>query len=514
MRLLPALLAAILCPLPGQAAKAEKPNIIVIMADDLGYGDIGCYGAKPKDLKTPHIDRLAANGLRFTSGYCSASTCTPTRFSFLTGKYAFRQKNTGIAPPNGPAIIQPGVETLPSLLKRAGYTTAVIGKWHLGLGGPGGPDWNGDLKPGPLEIGFDHCFLLPTTNDRVPQVYVENHRVKNLDPKDPLWVGRKKPSPDHPTGLTHRDTLKMDWSHGHNSTIHNGISRIGFYTGGHAARFRDEDLADEWVKQSNQWIEANKANPFFLFFSSHDLHVPRIPHERFHGTSGLGFRGDAIVQLDWCVGELVKTLDRLKLSDNTLIVFCSDNGPVGDDGYKDDALEKMGDHQPGGPFSGGKYSVLEGGTRTPFITHWPGRIAPGVTDEMVCTIDFAASFAALTGVELPKDACPDSFDVIDALLGKEGAKGRSQLVQQDNGKRGNYGFRAGKWKLQRHDAKRRHNVQVNTRLQFHPAPRYSLFDLSKDVREQDDLAKEHPKVLERMKQRLQKIIDSGRTRRK
>ena len=314
MRFFSALLFTVASSTIAQAAKTVKPNIIVIMADDLGYGDIGCYGAKPENLKTPNIDKLAANGLQFTNGYCSASTCTPTRFSFLTGKYAFRQNNTGIAPPNGPAIIQPGVETLPSLLKRAGYKTAVIGKWHLGLGGPSGPDWNGELNPGPREIGFDYNYLLPTTNDRVPQVYVVNHRVKNLDPKDPLWVGRKKPSPDHPTGLTHRNSLKMDWSHGHNSTIHNGISRIGFYTGGHAARFRDEDLADEWVKQSNKWIETNRDNPFFLFFSSHDLHVPRMPHERFHGTSALGFRGDAVVQLDWCVGELVKTLDRLKLS--------------------------------------------------------------------------------------------------------------------------------------------------------------------------------------------------------
>ena len=181
----------------------------------------------------------------------------------LTGNYAFRKKGTGIAPPNAPAIIQPGVQTVASILQRGGYKTAVVGKWHLGLGAPakkgqngsrGGPDWNGELKPGPLEIGFDTCFLLPTTNDRVPQVYVKDHRVLNLDPNDPLWVGKKKPRPDHPTGKTHRDTLKMDWSHGHNSTIHNGISRIGFYTGGHAARFRDEDLADQWVEQSQAFI--------------------------------------------------------------------------------------------------------------------------------------------------------------------------------------------------------------------------------------------------------------------
>ena len=482
------------------------------MADDLGYGDIGCYGAKPKNLKTPHIDKLAANGLRFTSGYCSASTCTPTRFSFLTGKYAFRQSNTGIAPPNGPAIIQPGIETLPTLMKKAGYATAVIGKWHLGLGGPSGPDWNGELKPGPRDIGFDYCYLLPTTNDRVPQVYVENWRVKNLDPNDPLWVGRKKPSPDHPTGITHRSALKMDWSHGHNSTIHNGISRIGFYTGGHAARFRDEDLADEWVNQSNKWIESNKDNPFFLFFSSHDLHVPRIPHERFRGTSALSYRGDVIVQLDWCVGELVKTLDRLKLSDNTLIVFCSDNGPVGDDGYKDEALEKMADHSPNGPFSGGKYSVLEGGTRTPFITYWPGKIKPGVSDEIVCTIDMAASFAALTGTKLPDDACPDSFNVLGALLGKKGTKGRDHLVQQDNGRGGNYGYRVGNWKLQRHDSKRKRNVVVTNKLTNTPAPRFALFDLSKDVEEKVDVSKKHPKVFNRMKAGLQKIIDNGRSR--
>ncbi|WP_261340344.1 sulfatase-like hydrolase/transferase, partial [Novipirellula maiorica] len=301
---------------------AETPNVIVIMADDLGYGDVSCYGAT--SLETPNIDKLASEGVRFTSGYCSASTCTPTRYSMLTGTYAFREQGTGIAPPNAPAIIKPGTETVASLLQGAGYKTAVIGKWHLGLGGEDGPDWNGELKPGPLEIGFDTCFLLPTTNDRVPQVYVHDHHVENLDPADPLWVGNKKPSPEHPTGITHRDTLKMDWSHGHNATIHNGISRIGFYTGGHAARFRDEDLADKWVEKSVEFIEQNKDENFFLFFAAHDIHVPRIPHERFQGKTSLGLRGDSIIELDWCVGELTKTLDRLGLAENTLVVFCSD----------------------------------------------------------------------------------------------------------------------------------------------------------------------------------------------
>ncbi len=496
--------------LPAILPAADKPNVIVIMADDLGYGDVSCYGATA--FETPHIDRLAAEGQRFTSGYCSASTCTPTRYSFLTGTYAFRGERTGIAPPSSPAIIKPGTVTLPSLLKKAGYKTAVIGKWHLGLGGEEGPDWNGALKPGPLEIGFDHCFLLPTTNDRVPQVYVEDHRVLNLDPADPLWVGKKQPTPEHPTGITHRHTLKMDWSHGHNATIHNGISRIGFYTGGHAARFRDEDLADKWVEQSVQWIEAHKKEPFFLFFASHDIHVPRMPHERFQGNTPLGFRADAIVELDWCVGELMKTLDRLDLSENTLIVFCSDNGPVLDDGYQDGAVEKIGDHRAAGPFSGGKYSIHEGGTRTPFITRWSGRIEPGVSDEVVCTIDLAASLASFTGVDLPEGACLDSFDVMGALLGEKGAKGRAHLIEQDNGRGGNYGFRVGKWKLQRHDSKKARNVVVEKQLENTPAPRYQLFDLSTDPAEKDNVIAQHPDIAERLQKHLAKLIDTGRSR--
>ncbi len=488
----------------------KQPNVIVIMADDMGYGDLSCYGAT--SFQTPNIDQLASEGRRFTSGYCSASTCTPTRYSMLTGTYAFRGKNTGIAPPNSPAIIQPGVETMASILKRAGYATAVVGKWHLGLGGTGGPDWNNELNPGPLEIGFDSCFLLPTTNDRVPQVYVQDHRVLNLDPKDPLWVGRKKPSDDHPTGKTHRETLKMDWSHGHNSTIHNGISRIGFYTGGHQARFRDEDLADKWVEKSNEFIEKNKDKPFFLFFSSHDLHVPRIPHERFQGKTPVGFRGDSIVQLDWCVGELMKTLDRLGLAEDTLVVFCSDNGPVMDDGYKDGALEKLGSHRAGGPYTGGKYSVYEGGTRTPLITRWKGRISPAVSDQLVCTIDFAASLAAMTGQTLADDVCRDSFDVLGALLGKEGSKGRDHLVQQDNGTRGTYGLRVGNWKLHRYDKKQARNVVVEKKLANTKVDQFQLFNLAEDPAEKKNVIEKYPQKADELKTLLARIIKQGHSR--
>ncbi len=489
---------------------AEKPNVIVIIADDLGYGDLSCYGATA--FKTPNIDKLAEDGRRFTSGYCSASTCTPTRVSLLTGSYAFRTKGTGVAPPNGKLTISPDTTTLPDLAKAAGYHTAAIGKWHLGLGGKTGPDWNGEIKPGPLEIGFDHAFLLPTTNDRVPQVYLEDHRVVGLDPKDPLWVGDKLPAKDHPTGVSRRDSLKMDWSHGHNGTIHNGISRIGFYTGGHTARFRDEDLADKWVEKSNAWIKSHHDKPFFLYFASHDLHVPRMPHERFHGKSGLGFRGDSIIQLDWCVGELVKTLERLKIADKTLIIFCSDNGPVMDDGYKDQALEKLGSHRAAGPFSGGKYSVYEGGTRTPFITYWKGKIQPSVSDEVVCTIDIAASFAALTGTSLPENEFLDSFDVSDVMLGKPDAKGREHLIQQDNGGKSNFGFRSGSWKLVRHDTKSASNVVVERSLTNTKVPQFQLFDLAKDPSEKTNVIEENREVAEQMKERLAQYIAKGRSR--
>ncbi|MFT5130777.1 MAG: arylsulfatase A-like enzyme [Rhodothermales bacterium] len=498
-------------------ALSETPNFVVIMADDVGYGDLSCYGATR--VQTPNLDRLAAEGIRFTSGYCSASTCTPTRYSMLTGDYAFRRKGTGIAPPASPAIIQPDRHTIAKQMKKAGYATAVVGKWHLGLGAPGvGPQWNGELRPGPGEIGFDYHFLLPTTNDRVPQVYVENGKVLNLDPDDPITLHKKSPSPEHPNGIDQRAQLKMDWTHGHNQTIHNGISRIGFYTGGKEARFRDEDLADAWVAKSLKWIGDNKEKPFFLFFASHDNHVPRMPHERFQGKSKLGLRGDAIVELDWCVGELVKGIDSMGLGENTLIVFCSDNGPVMDDGYADGALEQVGDHRAAGPYTGGKYSIYEGGTRTPFITRWTSKIKPGQTsDLMVCTIDLATSFSNYVKAELPENGLLDSLDVMGAMLGQPGAKGRVDLVQQSNrgvewNKRVTMSYRKGDWKLLRHDGKQARNLVVEKHLENTKVPQYQLINLAKDPGEKTNVINEHPAKAAELKAGLESIIAAGRTR--
>nr|MDQ3349745.1 sulfatase-like hydrolase/transferase [Acidobacteriota bacterium] len=384
-------ITALLALAASHAAAQSRPNVILIYADDLGYGDVSAYGAR--HLKTPNIDRLAREGLRFTDAHSPAATCTPSRYALLTGEYAWRKPGTGILPGDAAMIIEPGRTTLGSVFQRAGYATGVVGKWHLGLGPSGGPDWNGEIRPGPTDIGFDSSFIMAATGDRVPTVYVENRRVVGLDPADPIRVSYTQPIGDWPTGRGNANLLKMHPSHGHDQTIVNGISRIGYMTGGKAALWKDEDMADTFTRKATAFIEQHRAKPFFLFFALHDPHVPRVPHPRFVGATSMGPRGDAIAQLDWSVGEILSTLDRLELANDTLVLFTSDNGPVIDDGYKDEAVEKLGDHAPAAPFRGGKYSNFEGGTRVPFVLRWPARVKPAVSGALVSQVDLIASFA-------------------------------------------------------------------------------------------------------------------------
>ena len=338
-----------------KAEMPQSPNVIFIYADDIGYGDLSCNGAKT--ICTPHVERLAAEGVRFTNAHSAAATSTPARYAMLTGEYAWRRKGTGIADGDAGMIIRPERYTLADMFHEAGYVTGAIGKWHLGLGDQTGTqDWNGQLKPCLSDIGFDYSYIMAATGDRVPCVFVENGRVVNLSPNDPIYVSYKKNFPGEPTGKNNPELLVMQPSHGHNQSIVNGISRIGFMKGGKSALWKDDQIADELTHKAVSFIEEHKNQPFFLYFATQDAHVPRVPNERFAGKSGMGPRGDVLLQFDWSVGEVMATLKRLGLDKNTIVILSSDNGPVVDDGYKDNAVELLGEHKPGGPFRGGKYS--------------------------------------------------------------------------------------------------------------------------------------------------------------
>lgn len=480
-----------------------RPNIVLIYADDLGYGDISSYGATA--LQTPNMDRLAREGLRFTDAHASAATCTPSRYSLLTGEYAWRKKGTGVLPGDASLIIEPGRTTLASMLQKAGYQTGVVGKWHLGLGPQGGPDWNGEIAPSPNHIGFGYSFIMAATGDRVPTVYVENNRVVGLNPADPIQVNYSQPIGNWPTGKANPERLKMHPSHGHDMTIVNGISRIGYMTGGNDALWKDEDMADVFSGKAVSFIEQQKAKPFFLYFALHDPHVPRVPHPRFVGKSRMGPRGDAILQADWCVGEVLKTLDRLKLRDKTIVILTSDNGPVVDDGYKDEAVEKLGKHKPAGPLRGGKYSNFEAGTRVPFIVRWPGQVKPGSSNALVSQIDFLASFAAFTKQPLATLDAPDSQNIWPALLGKT-KTGREHFVAQASV----LSLRVGTWKYI--EPSRGPKVSAYTNIEMGHDPNGQLYDLASDLGETHNVAAQHPEKVKAFSSRLQKIRQEGRSR--
>lgn len=499
MNSLTSALIALLAAGAAPTAQPERPNIVLILADDVGYGDLSCYGATR--IKTPNLDRLAAAGLKFTDAHAPSATCTPTRYALLTGEYAWRKKGTGVLTGDANLIIDPGRFTLPLMLKRAGYATGVVGKWHLGLG-KGKIDFNSEIKPGPREIGFDESFIIAGTGDRVPCVYIENQRVAGLDPKDPIAVDYQNKVGDEPTGRENPELLKMQLSHGHDFTIVNGISRIGWMKGGKSARWVDEDMADTLVKKATAFIEAHRDGPFFLYFPTHDAHVPRVPHARFKGTSGCGVRGDAIQQLDWCVGQVMETLDRLKLSENTLVIFTSDNGPVLDDGYADGAVADANGHLPAGPWRGGKYSTYEGGTREPFLVRWPARVKAGTSAAMVCQIDLLASLGALVGQTMPAGAAPDSENVLAALVG-ESSDGRETLVEHAAG----LALRKGQWKYIAPRQPRRPSGKAPPARRPSPA---ELYNLAEDPGESKNLAGERPDLVRELDAALAKIRDRDR----
>lgn len=464
----------------------QYPNIIIIYLDDLGYGDVSAY--KAGKLNTPNMDMLANGGVRFTNGYASSATCSPSRYALLTGTYPWRNEDAKILPGTAPLLIDTAQMTIPKMLKAKGYHTGVIGKWHLGLG-DGNVNWNQHISPGPNEVGFDYSYIMAATQDRVPTVYIENGYVENLDADDPIQVNYNENFPGEPTGRDNPELLKMKWHHGHNSSIVNGIPRIGYMKGGEKAKWIDEDMADNFLKRAQNYIMANKNRQFFLYYALQQPHVPRTPHPRFVGVSGMGPRGDVIVEADWCIGELVKTLQNEGILDNTLIILSSDNGPVLNDGYYDDAVEKLGNHTPWGPLRGGKYSLFEAGTRVPFITYWKGRIQPAVSDAIVTQIDLLSSLASLVN---SSQKGMDSENFMEVFLGNS-QQGRNEFILEATSRTA---LRRGDWVLIPPYKGPAINESVN--IELGNADEYQLYNLSDDIGEQNNLAKSNEDKLEEM----------------
>ncbi|MDN5288781.1 MAG: arylsulfatase [Mucilaginibacter sp.] len=478
--------------------QVDRPNVIYIYADDLGYGDLSCYGATK--IHTPNIDGLAASGIRFTNGHSTSATCTPSRYALMTGKYPWRKKGTGILPGDAALIIPTDKTTLPNLFKKAGYKTAIVGKWHLGLGYAVAKDWNGEVKPGPNEVGFDYSFIFPATADRVPTVFLENHNVVAQDVNDPIAVDYAKKVGNDPTGKEHPELLKLKSSpgQGHDQTIVNGIGRIGYMSGGKMARWVDEELSSTFLAKAEDFIQHNQKQPFFLYYALTEPHVPRMPATRFKGKSGLGLRGDAILQLDWTVGEIVKQLKYLGLEKNTMIIFTSDNGPVLDDGYQDEAVTKLNGHTPAGPLRGGKYSALEGGTRLPFIIKWPKMIKPKVSDALVSQIDILASFSSLLKQPIPAGDATDSQNLIDTFLGRSN-KGRSVYVEQG----GALSIVKEGWKFITPNKGAAYDSLVG--IETGNATEPQLYNLNEDIGEKHNLANKYPQRVKELAGLLQQM---------
>lgn len=480
----------------------SKPNVLFIYADDIGFGDLSCNGSRT--VHTPNVERLARQGIRFTNAHSAAATSTPSRYAMLTGEYAWRRQGTGIAAGNAGLIIRPERYTLGDMFQSAGYKTGVIGKWHLGLGDKqGSQNWNSQIKPGICDLGFDYSFVMAATGDRVPCVFVHNDCVENLDPNDPIEVSYEKNFPGEPTGKDNPELLKMKPSHGHDQSIVNGISRIGYMRGGKKALWKDEKIAETLTEKAVKFLEEHKDQPFFLYFATQDAHVPRVPDARFVGKSGMGPRGDCLLQFDWSVGQVLDALERLGLDQNTIVILSSDNGPVVDDGYQDQAVELLGEHKPGGIYRGGKYSSYEAGTRVPCIWSWKGHIKPGqVSDALLCQIDWMASLAAVIGVDMPEGVAPDSQNQLAAWMGKD-LKGRETLVVQNL--QNNLALLAGQWKYIRPGKGPVFNA--NVQVETGNSKEHQLYDLRNDPSEQKNLADKEVKILDDMKKRLEAIVD-------
>jgi len=491
-----------------QSSAQQKPNVLILYTDDLGYGDLSCYGATA--ISTPNIDWLAQNGLRLTDAHCTASTCTPSRFSLISGRYAWRKKGTNILPGNANLTIPTDITTLPKVFQKAGYLTGAVGKWHLGLGNTFPIDWNKEVSPGPREIGFDYSFIFPATADRTPTVFMENQTIVGLDTFDPIEVSYENPFDGELLGKDHPEMLKMknDPTQGHDQHITNGIGRIGYMKGGKRAEWTDEELGFTFNTKAIGFIDESlkEKKPFFLYYAIHDIHVPRMPASIFKGKSKLGYRGDAILEMDHTVGVILAALKQRGLLDNTLIVFSSDNGPVINDGYLDQSVETaVAEHyKPAGIYRGGKYSVLEGGTRVPLITYWANKIKPNtVSNALFSQIDLVASFVKMLKEKLPDNEFTDSRDYFNTLIGKQN-KSRDYIIEQP----ANSALAIVKdgWKYIKPSNGPALMKEVNIETGY--SKEDQLYNLKEDPQELQNLALRYPEKLAELKNLLKKVEDS------
>ena len=510
MRIL-SILAAICFALPSAATLAEsaadRPNILLILADDLGYGDVGCYNPQSR-IPTPNLDRLAAQGMRFTDAHSPCTVCTPTRYSVMTGQMAFRVPRGGtvFTGAGGPSLIAPDRLTLPEMLRSVGYTTACIGKWHVGMtfydkdgqpihkGGLDGVkqiDYSRPITGGPIDSGFDQFFgttCCPTTDWLY--AFIDGNRV----PNPPTGLLDKGPLPKHPYANDNRRGMV-------------------------ASDFDVEEVDMVFLQKSKEFLASHVKNsperPFFLFHSAQAVHLPSFPGRQFKGKTQSGPHGDFIFELDYVVGELTKELERLGIADNTLVVFTSDNGPEVPTVY-----HMREDHQHDGarPWRGVKRDNWEGGHRVPFIARWPGKVKAGSTSDQTTSLtDLMATVAEIVDVELPNDAAEDSFSMLRALLGEDEKPIRPYILQQGFGGTRYLAIRRGNWKYLAHKGSGGNRYETHAMLKKYQLPDTApdapgqLYDLDVDPGETKNVYFEHPEIAKELQSLLEESLESGRS---
>ncbi|MCX6857428.1 MAG: arylsulfatase, partial [Verrucomicrobia bacterium] len=472
-----------------EAIGQRPPNIVLILADDLGYGDVRCYNADSK-VPTPHIDRLAADGMRFTDAHSPATVCTPSRYSLMTGQMAFRVPNGGTVfqGVGGPSLIAKDRFTLPAMLKKQGYSTAAIGKWHVGLTfrDKSGEaihsgkleevpriDYTRRIEGGPLDIGFDRFFgtaCCPTTDWLY--AFIDGDRI----PVPPTGLIDKSKLPKHPYA---------------------NDCRPGYI----APDFLMEEVDLIFLKKSREFIAQHvretPQKPFFLFHATQAVHLPSFAALDFKGKTQAGPHGDFIYELDHIVGELMADLDKLGIADNTLVILSSDNGPE-----VTSVVHMRADHEHDGakPWRGVKRDNWEGGHRVPFIVRWPARIKPASTsDQLASLTDIMATIAAITGAELPRDAAEDSFNLLPALESKATTPIRPFLLTQAFSGLRTLSIRRGPWKYLDHKSSGGNNydkgeLKPYTLPETDPEAPAQLYDLSADPGETTNLYSQQPAI--------------------